>query len=125
MNDTIIITDLTRLGRDGKVCLASYYSQQQRKVIRPLFSEQMKDAYYIDQEVCEQYNILLVIRLCGDFESMNHSSPHNEDHLVRGDFHALEPATKKELLSVLQTTNCGTLTSGTPPFTNSQEFSQV
>jgi len=73
MKDTIIITDLTRFKKEGKVCIAGY-SQQQSKIIRPLFLEHIADAY-LDQKVCEQHNILPGTRLSGDFESMNHQSP--------------------------------------------------
>ena len=110
MNDTIIITDLTRFKKEGKVCIAGY-SQQQRKIIRPLFSEQMTDAY-LSQKDCERYNILPGTRLRGDFESMNHSAPHNEDHLVRGTLEVLKPATKEEFLAVLQETSNATLSAG-------------
>lgn len=110
MNDTIIITDLTRFQKEGKVCIAGY-SQRQKKIIRPLFSEQMTNAY-LDQKVCEQYNILPGTRLSGDFESMNHQSPHHEDHLVRGTLNVDTPATKEEFLAVLQATSCETLNLG-------------
>lgn len=110
MNDTIIVTDLTRFRKEGKVCIAGY-SQKQRKIIRPLFSEQMTDAY-LAQEDCEKYKILPGTRLCGNFESMNHPSPHNEDHLVRGAIQFLAPTTKKEFLAILQATNCTSLNSG-------------
>jgi len=110
MKDTIIITDLTRFKKEGKVCIAGY-SQQQSKIIRPLFSEHIADAY-LDQKVCEQYNILPGTRLSGDFESMNHQSPHNEDHLVRGTLNVDTPATKEEFLVVLQETSRETLSLG-------------
>jgi hypothetical protein len=110
MKDTIIITDLTRFQKEGKVCIAGY-SQRQKKIIRPLFSEQMTNAY-LDQKVCEQHNILPGTRLSGDFESMNHQSPHHEDHLVRGTLNVDTPAAKEEFLAVLQATSCETLNLG-------------
>jgi hypothetical protein len=110
MKDTIIVTDLTRFRKNGKVCLAGY-SQQQRRIIRPLLSEYLPDAY-LDQEQCERYNILPGTRLMGDFETMNHPSPHNEDYLARGEINVCTPVTKDVFLKVLQETSCRSLCEG-------------
>lgn len=112
MKRRIVVTDLTRFKRPGKVCVAGI-DLSNSECIRPM--------PYLDTSRCQELNILPGAILEGKFtESTNRVGPHQEDY-SHSDLNFLGPCTSQEFKNALE---CGSFNSVEEGFEISLQLNQ-